>query len=469
MLFSSLTFLCCFLPLFLVLYFSTKKRRSRNIILLCFSLVFYAWGEPLYIIIMVATIVLNWGCALLIGRVEGSKRKVILAITVILNFASLGIFKYTSFAVSVLNDLGVTLSPVEIALPIGISFYTFQIVSYVVDVYRGDVEPQKNLLTLGTYVAAFPQLIAGPIVRYSDIAEELEDRRETLENFATGMRRFLVGLSKKVLIANQVAVVVDSIYALDASEYGIAGAWVAATAYTLQIYYDFSGYSDMAIGLGRMMGFNYCENFNYPYTAISVRDFWRRWHISLSSFFRDYVYIPLGGNRVKVFRWLLNMLIVWTLTGLWHGAGFTFILWGVYYGLLLIIEKFIFGRLFEEYRILGHIITIFSFIFGWVLFRAETIKQAGTIYAAMFGRYPVTIQETAAVLQRCGVNTLFILSMIFGVIFAVPVGKKIEKSIKNRSNLWIGYIYDIEILILLLLSLAQLAVGAYNPFIYFRF
>jgi alginate O-acetyltransferase complex protein AlgI len=469
MLFSSLTFLCCFLPLFLVLYFAIKKRGSRNIILLCFSLVFYAWGEPLYIFLMIATIILNWGGALLIGRAEGGKRKALLAATVILDFASLGFFKYASFAVDVLNGIGLPLTSIAITLPIGISFYTFQIVSYVVDVYRGDVEPQKNVLTLGTYVSAFPQLIAGPIVRYSDVAEELEDRSETLANFASGLRRFIVGLTKKVLIANPVAAVADSIFALDAMEYGAAGAWIAAAAYALQIYYDFSGYSDMAIGLGRMMGFNFCENFNHPYAAVSVRDFWRRWHISLSTFFRDYVYIPLGGNRVSSARWVFNMLIVWTLTGLWHGAGYTFILWGLYYGILLIIEKFVTGRFLEKYRVIGHIVTIFSFIFGWVLFRADTLTQAGSIYAAMFGAYPVTEQVTAAVLQRCGVNTLFIFAMIAGVVFAAPVGKIIKKTVQAARKSSLGYIYDAGLLVLLLLSLAQLAVGAYNPFIYFRF
>ncbi len=343
MVFSSLTFLFFFLPCTLVAYYTRSSRRWRNTLLVVASILFYAWGEPVYVILFLASIVTNWGLGLAMVRL-GSRRAWILAGGVALNLLGIGIFKYAGFLVWNMNCvLGAAWPIPQIGLPIGISFYTFQAISYLVDVYRGEVRPQKNPVFFGTYLAMFAQLIAGPIVRYKTIEEELLERRESTREFALGLERFCAGLGKKVLIANTMGYVADAILA-QSPTVGLLPAWFAFIAYSFQIYFDFSGYSDMAIGLGRMFGFHFLENFNYPYTARSVTDFWRRWHISLSSFFRDYVYIPLGGNRVSTLRWIVNLLVVWGLTGMWHGASWNFALWGCYYGVLLIGERCPFGR-----------------------------------------------------------------------------------------------------------------------------
>ncbi len=376
MLFSSNVFLFAFLPVVLLLYFICP-RRLRNPVLLLWSLVFYGWGEPVYLFLMIATILLNYGFGLWIHKKQaaGEKAKLPLVLGVVANLVILGFFKYAGFFVQQLQAVVPFLSGVkapEISLPIGISFYVFQSMSYVIDVYRNDAPVQKNPLTFGTYVTLFPQLIAGPIVRYKDVAEQMETRRENVHDFASGVQLFVLGLGKKVLLANPMG----NLWNLLQAEGGTLTAWVGILAYSLQIYFDFSGYSDMARGLGRMFGFEFLENFNYPYISASITEFWRRWHISLSTWFREYVYIPLGGNRKGLPRQILNLLIVWGLTGFWHGASWNFILWGLYYAVLLILEKLFLLKLLKKAPgIFGHLYTIFAVLLGWVLFYFENLFQ----------------------------------------------------------------------------------------------
>ena len=385
MVFSSFTFLFIFLPLVLLTYFLAKKRQYRNIVLLVFSLIFYAWGEPVYVLLMLLSIIVNYFIALKIERRKKGKKKWMI-MDVIFNLGIIGFFKYGNFMIQNINSIfHSNIGEMNLALPIGISFYTFQVLSYVIDVYRKTVPAQKSMVNLGMYVTLFPQLIAGPIVRYETVAEEIENRKENFNEVVEGLKRFFIGLGKKVLIANQMALIADTIYGGDLEVTGTIALWLAAISYTLQIYFDFSGYSDMAIGLGRMFGFHFLENFNYPYIAKSITDFWRRWHISLSTWFRDYVYIPLGGNRVNKLKWLRNILVVWLLTGLWHGASWNFILWGVYYGVILIIEKVFLGKLIEKLpKVLQHIYALFFIIIGWVIFRVEDFSQMGIVLQKMF-------------------------------------------------------------------------------------
>lgn len=381
MLFSSLTFIYLFLPAILILHFLMPDIRSKNIILLIFSLLFYAWGEPIYILLMLISILINFLFAVKIEKSLNSSKpqwgKIHLIGSIIVNLFLLGIFKYADFIIATLNAvLNLHLVPLNITLPIGISFYTFQAISYTVDIYRKKIPAQQNFLTLATYITNFPHLVAGPIVRYETVQHELTHREVTLDNFTSGINRFVRGLAKKVLIANNVAVIAESVFTSNLSQVPTLVAWVGIIAYTLQIYFDFSGYSDMAIGLGKALGFNFLENFNYPYTAKSVTEFWRRWHISMSSWFRDYLYIPLGGNRVKLVRWLFNILIVWMLTGLWHGSAWNFGIWGLYYAALLIIEKLL-AHLFQVKvpAVLKYLYTITLIMIGWVFFRIENITD----------------------------------------------------------------------------------------------
>ena len=479
MLFSSLPFLFGFLPMFFIIYFLAKSRNVKNIVLLIFSMIFYTWGEPFYIILMVFSIVINHCLAVYIEKLQITQfeknAKTLMIISVAVNLALIGVFKYAGFFVNIFTGLfGSEHIDINIPLPIGISFYTFQNLSYIMDVYHKKVKVQKNPLYFGAYVAAFPQLIAGPIVRYETIAGELENRVENFDDFASGLRRFTAGLAKKVLIANNIAALADGILTTaynngaivgSVKDHGAIGAWLAIIAYTLQIYYDFSGYSDMAIGIGRMMGFHYLENFNYPYIAKSVTDFWRRWHISLSSFFRDYVYIPLGGNRVKTIRWLLNIMIVWGLTGLWHGAAWTFILWGIYYGVLLIIEKNFLQNNILKIPVLNRIYTISAFIFGWIIFRAESISHIGTILSTMFGANGT---GNMAQLAKNGlISPLQIIMIIIGIICSAPVSVKLKQKLEKNEKT--NYIIDAASVIALILCVIMLAQGAYNPFIYLRF
>ena len=464
MVFSSFTFLFLFLPLTLACTLPLKRVAARNAVLCAFSLVFYAWGEPVYVLLMLMSILVNYAAGLAMERWP-ARKKLILVITLVLNLGAIGYFKYADFLLRSLNLLLPEPIPLaNVVLPIGISFYTFQILSYVIDVYRGEYPAQRNLLSLATYISMFPQLVAGPIVRYGTVEKELKERRVTAEGFADGLARCAFGLGKKVLLANQMALAADKIFnsgeALPGAVY-----WIGAVCYTFQIYFDFSGYSDMAIGMGKMLGFSFPENFRYPYTAGSVTDFWRRWHISLSSWFREYVYIPLGGNRRGVPRQILNMCVVWLLTGLWHGASWNFVLWGAYYGLLLILEKHVLEKALERVpRFLRHILTLLAVIVGWVIFRVETPGEAFGVLGAMFsfsgaGTGAFLISEADALVP--------LLLLVPAAVCCLPWKEKIEA----RWGTTNGYRYGRYILALAvwLLSVAMLLGETYNPFIYFRF
>ena len=383
MLFSSIPFLYYFLPAVIAVYFAVP-RGAKNTVLLLFSLIFYGWGEPKLLFLMIFTILLFWGCGLAMGRAGEQKiRKRWLLVSVVISVALLGLFKYADFFIGSFNALtGLGIPMLRLALPVGISFYTFQCLSYTIDVYRGEVPPQKNILSFGAYVAMFPQLIAGPIVRYSDIARQLENRTHSREDFFAGLRRFLVGLSKKVILADNFALLAKLFRESD--EKSVLFYWLYALAFLFNIYFDFSGYSDMAIGLGRIFGFDFPENFNYPYLSKSVTEFWRRWHMTLGSWFRDYVYIPMGGNRVSKGRWVFNILTVWMLTGLWHGAAWNFVLWGLFFGVMLMIEKWV-PALQKLPRFLCHGYVLLAVIFSFVLFNAESLSQAASDLAGLFG------------------------------------------------------------------------------------
>lgn len=456
--FTSLIFLFIFFPLFLLTYFVCKKRSIRNIVLFIFSLFFYAWGEPIYVFLVLFSIFVNYNLTKLIAK---NKNKFIFILTLIFDIGILVIFKYVPFIVTSINSLlRINLPVPNIILPIGISFYTFQMLSYVIDVYRGKVKVQKNIIYLGCYIIAFPQLIAGPIVRYATIEDELDNRKENMDDFTIGVRRFIVGLVKKILIANVMGLIATEILSQNASVYGFVGSWVAIICYSFQILFDFSGYSDMAIGIGRMLGFHYLENFDYPYLAQNITDFWHRWHISLSTFFRDYVYIPLGGNRVKMPRFILNILIVWGLTGLWHGASVNFILWGLYYGVILLIEKLFLKKYLDKLpRIFRHIYTLVIIMFGWVLFRSLTFNEIANIFSSMFMVNGLGNLNLFGYINFFNFST--ILAFILIIIFVMPIDKKIKEKYP--------VIADILLIILFILAIMEIIIGSYNPFIYFRF
>lgn len=480
MLFSSIEFLCGFLPLTLLIYFLLPGRRLRNRFLLLMSLGFYAWGEPLYVFLMLAAIGGNYLLGLAAEYVyrPGWAGKLVIPAMLIFNLGLLGVFKYTGFVVDNLNAaLGLNLVNPGISLPIGISFFTFQGMSYVIDVWRGEARARHNLLDVGLYVAFFPQLIAGPIVRYNTIAAEIDGRRESWQDFASGVQLFIIGLAKKIILANNFAIVADKLF--DAGGYSslsVGAAWLGAIAYTLQIYFDFGGYSDMAIGLGRMFGFHFLANFNYPYIARSVTEFWRRWHISLSSWFRDYVYIPLGGNRRGPGRQVANLLAVWLLTGLWHGANWTFVAWGLYYFCFLVGEKLLAPKVPQKLRrlpVISNLAVMLVVIVGWVLFRAPDIGSAGEYLGAMFGLYGNPLTDEAFWYQL-GENKV---QLVLAAMAAVPLLPALQQGI-GRLGLkvgrgWAGGAYvlgrDLILLLLLLVCLAALAKGSYNPFIYFNF
>lgn len=464
MVFSSIVFLFLFLPVFLCLYIVLKKLHHKNIILLLSSLLFYAWGEPIYVTLMVMSIIINF---FLTKWMDKYKSKKLFILSMIFNIGLLLIFKYTDFFIGNINNiLSLNISFLNISLPIGISFYTFQIMTYVIDVYRKKVPVQNNIINLGCYISSFPQLIAGPIVRYSTVSAELENRKVTNDDYAGGIRRFILGLAKKIIIANQMAYVADHIFALSANEYGFAGALIGIIAYTLQIYFDFSGYSDMAIGLGRMLGFHYLENFNYPYIATSITDFWRRWHISLSSFFKDYVYIPLGGNRVKKILNIRNILIVWLLTGLWHGASWNFVLWGLYYGIILIIEKFILKNILEKApKFLQHTYSIILIMIGWVIFRGTSVTMVREMFMALFGGFGLGNIPVLINIEIFQVR--YIIALIIGILISMPLYPKIRRAVGEDN--WRFLLLNVFIIILFILSLFFILVDSYNPFIYFRF
>ena len=468
MLFSSIPFLYYFLPVVLLLYFAVPFK-LKNLVLLLSSLFFYGWGEPRYVVIMVIAITAGYLFGRLIEVFRGKGlSKVFLIVSVAASVCMLGYFKYTDFFISNINTItGLSIPLLKIALPIGISFYLFQLLSYTVDVYRGTVPAQKNIVNFGAYVASFPQLIAGPIVRYSDIAAQLEHRTHSFEKCAYGIRRFMLGLSKKILLANALGELCDIFRTSD--DKSVLFYWLYAISFTLHIYFDFSGYSDMAIGLGKIFGFDFVENFNYPYISKSVTEFWRRWHISLGSWFRDYVYIPLGGNRVSKGRWLFNILVVWILTGFWHGASWNFILWGLLYAAFLVIEKLWFGKYPDKSLILRHIYVMLIVMLGFVLFNATDITEALQYIAAMFGAgsIPFSSVEFVYYLRSYG----FIL--LLAILGSTPLPKlAVEKLMSLGGDKAAKTIHILEILfmvILLFLVTAYLVDGSFNPFLYFRF
>jgi alginate O-acetyltransferase complex protein AlgI len=473
MVFSSFVFLLVFLPLVLLLYYIFPKR-WRNLVLLVASLIFYAWGEPVYVLIMLFSTVFDYTNGRLIEHFKKQNRpgrtKAVLVIDLCGNLAILGFFKYADFFIGNINSItGAGLSLLNIALPIGISFYTFQTMSYTIDVYRGVVPAQHNILNFATYVTLFPQLIAGPIVQYKTIEKEIAKRTVTAEDFAAGAFRFSVGLAKKVLLANQIGSLWDTISGLD--QMSVATAWLGAIAYSFQIYFDFSGYSDMAIGLGRMFGFYFLENFNFPYMAKSITEFWRRWHISLSSWFREYVYIPLGGNRKGLRRQVINIMIVWMLTGLWHGANWNFVLWGVYYGVLLMIEKLFLLKLLDKAPgWLSHIYSLFLVVIGWTIFAQTDMGQLLNYLKVMFGVGAAGgVDSDFLYFLRCNA-VLIVLLIVCSIDHRVWIAKLRKNPGLLGKNIYnLGAARIVLMIIMLLVSFAFLVGDSYNPFLYFRF
>lgn len=467
MLFSSISFLYYFLPILLVVYFLTP-RKGKNVVLLLASLLFYFWGEPSYTILLVASVLSGYVHGLLIDRYRGTKwSKAALISAIVISVGLLVVFKYADFIIDTLNGvLNAKIPLLKLALPIGISFYTFQLLSYIIDLYRGQTKVQKSFIKLATYVALFPQLIAGPIVRYSTVAQELESRTHSLSGFSKGSARFIIGLSKKVLLANTMGELCEIFKA--SNDKSLLFFWMYAIAFALHIYFDFSGYSDMAIGLGRIFGFTFLENFNYPYISKTVTEFWRRWHISLGAWFRDYVYIPLGGNRTSKTRWIFNILIVWMLTGLWHGAGWPFVIWGLFFAVLLIAEKLFLGKLLSKVpAAVSRLYTILMILASFVLFNSSTLSEAVRNIGGMFGlsAYPAIGNDALYYLRS------YAVLMIVGVIGCTPLPKMlINKISKSRAgSSVISVITPIALAALLLVCTAYLVDGSFNPFIYFRF
>ena len=474
MVFSSLEFLCIFLPAVFLLYTVIPVHKVRNGLLIVFSLVFYAYGEPVYVLLMILSSLVNYLCALWIGKSEKQK-KLPLIIAIVFNLGTLVLFKYTGMFVTAFNSVTHLSVPVpDIILPIGISFYTFQALSYVIDVYRGEAGVQKNYFKVLLYISFFPQLIAGPIVKYRDIADQIDNRSQSLEQIAQGLRRFVCGLAKKVLIANTMGQVADIIFAQSTSELGFLSAWLGAAAYLFQIYYDFCGYSDMAIGLGKMFGFTFKENFRYPYGARSVQDFWRRWHISLSTWFKEYLYIPLGGNRKGKARTALNRIIVFFFTGLWHGANWTFVLWGLWHGLFLLLEEYL-PFLKKLPKVLGHIYTMLVVLLGFVVFRADTIGYGFGYIGRMFSFGSPGSYDMSLALRQ--LTPWFIFIFVIAVIGCAPIrplSDKIRQKLYadgSASTAW--RIVSVALYCLafagLFFCILRLSPSGYNPFIYFRF
>lgn len=468
MVFSSMTFLCVFFPLVFALYYMFPKLRARNILLIIASLLFYAYGEPVYVLLMIFSIVMNYLFGRALDTERAGLRKAALLTAVILNIGLLIVFKYTDMIVQTVNQLTGTHIPMtEIALPIGISFFTFQALSYVIDVYRREVESQKKLLNVMLYVSFFPQLIAGPIVKYHDIQKQIENQTANIQEISEGFRRFTIGLAKKVLISNTVAIAADGIFNTQIGEINILSAWIGAISYMLQIYYDFSGYSDMAIGMGHIFGFHFQENFNYPYISASIKEFWRRWHISLSTWFKEYVYIPLGGNRKGKVRTCINKMIVFAATGLWHGANWTFVLWGIWHGLFLLIEEILpIQKLPGVFR---HMYAMLVVCIGFVMFRADTFNQGVQMIGKMFAGW--SFDASSMQVAVYWLNPFYIVMLLVGIVGCMPVLRKmqskIEKSaIVKKIAVPASYVGSV---CLLLLSMLSLSSGTYNPFIYFRF
>lgn len=465
MLFSSINFLYYFLPCVLIIYFITPTKLKNSILLLS-SLLFYFYGEPIYIFVMLGTILSAYIHGILIDKYKNYK-KIFLISSVILSLGTLGLFKYSDFLITNLNNIFQSkISLLNLALPIGISFYTFQILSYVYDIYKGKVQVQKNFIKLATYVALFPQLIAGPIVRYSDIEKELTSRQHSFEKISLGIRRFIIGISKKVLIANQLGELCQVF--LQTNEKSVVFYWIYAISFSLQIYFDFSAYSDMAIGLGKIFGFEFLENFNYPYISKSITEFWRRWHISLGTWFKDYVYIPLGGNRVGKIKLIRNILIVWMLTGLWHGANWTFILWGLLFGILLIIEKlFLLEKLEKMPKFVQHIYVLFTVMISFIIFNSNNIGEAINQIIGLFGANGENCINNYTIYY---LKSYFVIIFI-GIIGATPLLKNVINKLKEKDKIrkMINILEPIALICLLLFVTAYLVDSSYNPFLYFRF
>lgn len=469
MLFSSMTFIFLFLPILFLLYFFSPKKLHNSILLIA-SIIFYAWGEPKYLSVMLLTVLANYLGGIGIAKFVRYK-KIILILSVLTNLAILIYFKYFNFIIDNFNEIfNLKLQTLEIIMPIGISFYTFQAMSYIFDVYRGECKVQRNLSKFALYICLFPQLIAGPIIKYHDISEQIDNREINFEKINTGVKRFIIGLSKKVLIANTMGAIVDKIFIQDPHNFSHLIAWLGSIAYTFQLYFDFSGYSDMAIGLGLIFGFNFLENFNYPYISKSVTEFWRRWHISLSTWFKQYVYIPLGGNRNSKLKTVRNLGFVFLLTGLWHGAELTFIIWGLWHGFFIILEKILNIKNFETKphkwytNLLMHFYCIFVFLTGWVIFRSENIQYALNYLMNMFGLLNLHTKEFTYELIYY-IDTVEIITFVIAIICTTPIFKNMIHS----QNKTINIIVDIWLLILFYLSTITIASNTYNPFIYFRF
>lgn len=466
MVFSSTIFIFFFLPLVCLCYLLAPKK-IKNYVLLLFSLIFYIFGGPKFLLILLLVVLIDYIGAILITKTN--KKKLFLVITIILNIVTLVYFKYTGFFLENINSIfNLNITIPNILLPIGISFYTFQAMSYVIDVYRKKVALQKNYFILLLYVSLFPQLVAGPIVRYETIEKALKTRKTTFEDIEYGVRRFILGLAKKVIIANQMGALADTIFS--SSDISTPVAWLGAIAYMFQIYFDFSAYSDMAIGLGRIFGFKFLENFKFPYISKSITEFWRRWHISLSTWFRDYIYIPLGGNRKGIKRQIINLFIVWLLTGFWHGAEWNFIIWGLYYFIFLIFEKFIFNKVLEKTpNILRHIYTLLIILIGWVIFRCDSLVSLKEMFNSMF-----TLKITKFTLNELLVYIeTYYIYFILAIIFSMPVYYKLIEKIKalkdGKLKLFLTIIHYGSILIIFIITIMFLAYSSYNPFIYFRF
>ena len=472
MVFSSVSFLFFFLPAVLAVYYliPARLRGARNTALLVFSLFFYAFGGPRFLLLMLASITVNYTCGLFAAPGRNLKtRKLAVAAAVILGLALLGWFKYSGFLAETINMLRISVPVPKVALPIGISFFTFQGLSYVIDVYRGNAATQKNPLKVALYISLFPQLIAGPIVRYTTIESAIDTRVETIEDFSAGAVRFAFGLAKKMLLANSLGEIADALFAIAPGSLSITTAWVGAIAYTGQLYFDFSAYSDMALGLGRMFGFHFLENFNYPYISKSVTEFWRRWHISLSTWFRDYLYIPLGGSRVSRAKHIRNIVVVWLLTGLWHGAAWNFVIWGAWVCLLLLCEAFVWGKSLEKApTVLRHVYALALIIVTRIFFRSETVSGAALYIGAMFGSSGILVD---------GQGVFYLVQywpeMLFAVIASMPVKNKIAGLLESKRGALSAALYEwgprALALAMLALSYMKLVTGSYNPFIYFRF
>ena len=476
MVFSSLLFLFRFLPVVLILYFIAakifKNKAVCNGILFFSSLIFYAWGEPVYVVLMLFSTVVDYTHGMLVERFKnkGNLRaaRIAVASSMIINLALLGFFKYSDFVIANINNIfGTSIALLNLPLPIGISFYTFQTMSYTVDVYRGDAKVQKNIISFGAYVALFPQLIAGPIVTFKTIAEQLDNRRESFDDFASGVSRFITGLGKKVLFANSAGLIWDTVLAMETDTLPVLTAWIGIIAYTFQIYFDFSGYSDMAIGLGRMFGFHFLENFNYPYMSKSITEFWRRWHISLGTWFRDYVYIPLGGNRCGFPKQIRNICVVWLLTGLWHGANWNFILWGAYFGVLLIIEKlFLLDILKKLPSVVSHFYTLFIVVISWAIFAIEDMGKLTAYLGAMFGAGGKLLDESSLYLLITN-GILFVILALASTDIPKRLAARVNNALAERpANALVQNAFFVAVF---LLCTAYLVDASYNPFLYFRF